>query len=106
MRNCFRLCLVPLLATAALSLGAEPSPVVDVSNLALPAGTAAVVDSRLKQAVGEVEIVVRLGDVPLAVAQGEGAKRSGGRLTRVHSPTNMTNSCKPFAQWTAMKSRG
>src|SRR5438876_2185859 len=83
MRNCFRLCLVPLLATAALSLGAEPSPVVDVSNLALPAGTAAVVDSRLKQAVGEVEIVVRLGDVPLAVAQGEGAKRSGGRLTRV-----------------------
>ncbi|PYJ96658.1 MAG: hypothetical protein DME23_19600 [Verrucomicrobia bacterium] len=83
MRNCFRFCLVLLLATAALSLGAEPSPVVDVSNLALPAGTAAVVDSRLKQAVGEVEIVVRLGDVPLAVAQGEGAKRSGGRLTRV-----------------------
>ena len=83
MRNCFRLCLVLLLATAALSLGAEPSPVVDVSSLALPAGTAAVVDSRLKQAVGEVEIVVRLGDVPLAVAQGEGAKRSGGRLTRV-----------------------
>src|SRR5256886_14327479 len=83
MRNCFRLCLVLLLATAALSLGAEPSPVVDVSNLALPAGTAAVVDSRLKQAAGEVEIVGPLGEVPLAVAQGEGAKRSGGRLTRV-----------------------
>src|SRR6266516_4021280 len=60
---------------------AQPVPAPDVSHLALPGASGASVDSRLLKARGEVEIVVRLGDPPLAVAHGEGAKQRGGRLT-------------------------
>ena len=81
MRYPFLPGLALLLAMASPAPGAEPLPVVDVSNLALPADARSVVDTRLKQAFGEVEIVVRLGDAPLAVAQVEGARRSGGGLT-------------------------
>src|SRR5206468_37405 len=59
-----------------------PLPVPDVSHLALPGGSLASVDSRLLPIRGEVGIVVRLGDAPLAVAHGEGAKKQGGKLTK------------------------
>ena len=54
----------------------------DVSNLIVPGGpVAAVVDSRLARATGEVQIVVRLADVPLVVANGNNAKKVGGKLS-------------------------
>jgi subtilisin family serine protease len=82
MRKLF-LAFLLLAPGAALSLtAAERLSVPDVSHLALPGGTIASVDRRLNQAYGEVEIVVRLGDAPLVVAQGEGAKKRGGRMTR------------------------
>ena len=51
-------------------------------HLALTGGAVASVDPRLLPLRGEVEIVVRLGDAPLAVAQGDGAKKLGGKLTK------------------------
>jgi len=61
----------------------RPAPAhPDVSHLALPGNSLASVDSRLLRAQGEIEVVVRLGDAPLAVAQGEGAKKHGGKLTK------------------------
>src|SRR2546426_754792 len=54
----------------------------DVSNLIVPGGpVAAVVDSRLARATGEVQIVVRLADVPLVIANGKNAKKVGGKLS-------------------------
>ena len=79
----------PILLTLPLALeltlflaSAQPVSVPDVSHLAVPGGTIALVDSRLKPLQGEVEIVVRLGDAPLAVAHGNGAKKLGGTLTK------------------------
>src|SRR5438094_1219669 len=66
----------------ASPLAAQPLPIPDVSHLALPGGSLASVDSRVLRAQGEIEVVVRLGDAPLAVAQGEGAKKHGGTLTK------------------------
>ena len=82
MRKLFLPSLLSALGLALSLAAAERSSVPDVSHLALPGGTTASVDRRLNQAYGEVEIVVRLGDPPLVVAQGEGAKKRGGRLTR------------------------
>lgn len=57
-------------------------PPVTPNDLRLPAGTGgAVVDSRLAQASGVVEIVVRLGDVSLSEAHGRNAKQRGGALS-------------------------
>jgi subtilisin family serine protease len=72
--------LVLALATALPLSAAERFPVPDVSRLSLPRDFRAVVDSRLFKARGEVEVVVRLGDSPLAGAQGEGAKKRGAWL--------------------------
>jgi len=44
-------------------LAAQPLPIPDVSHLALPGNSLASVDSRLLPAQGEIEVVVRLGDV-------------------------------------------
>ena len=74
--------LTLLTGFTTLALPAEPPvPVPDVSHLALPSRTVASVDSGLLKTRGDVEIVVRLGDAPLAVAHGVGAKKKGGRLT-------------------------
>ena len=73
-------CLFVLSFATPVAAADQPS-LKDVSHLALPGGPMAAVDPRLKHAQGEVEVVVRLGDVPLAVAQGEGAKKRGGKLT-------------------------
>jgi len=81
MRKLFLVCVLSALGAALPLAAAERVSVPDASHLALPRGTTASVDGRLNQAYGEVEIVVRLGDAPLAVAQGEGAKKRGGRLT-------------------------
>src|SRR6266571_2263795 len=81
MRKLFLLSV--LLAFNLVSpLAAQPLPIPDVSHLALPGGSLASVDSRVLRAQGEIEVVVRLGDAPLAVAQGEGAKKHGGKLTK------------------------
>jgi subtilisin family serine protease len=79
-----RFCLFSLLLALgrASAPGAAPSlPVPEVSHLVLPEGARASVDFRLLQARGEIEVVVRLGDTPLALAQGEAAKKRGGKLT-------------------------
>ena len=74
--------LTLLTGFTTLALPAEPPvPVPDVSHLALRSRTVASVDSGLLKTRGDVEIVVRLGDAPLAVAHGAGAKKKGGRLT-------------------------
>jgi minor extracellular serine protease Vpr len=79
--------LFPLSVLLAFNLAsppaaAQPLPVPDVSHLALPGGSLASIDSRLLRAQGEIEVVVRLGDAPLAVAVGNGAKKHGGKLTK------------------------
>src|SRR5688572_30742527 len=82
MRNALVLALPLALDLTLFPATAQPLSVPDVSHLAVPGGAAASVDSRLKPLRGEVEIVVRLGDVPLALAHGDGAKKSGGKLTK------------------------
>src|SRR6266581_6968316 len=82
MRKSFLLVL-PLALDLTLFLAvAQPLSIPDVSHLALPAGAVASIDPKLLPLQGEVEIVVRLGDAPLAVAQGDGAKKLGGKLTK------------------------
>src|SRR5882724_4909599 len=81
MRKLFLLSVLSAFNPAS-PLAAQPLPVPDVSHLALPGNSLASVDSRLPRAQGEIEVVVRLGDAPLAVAQGEGAKKHGGKLTK------------------------
>lgn len=59
------------------------APAQDASGLALPDGpVSTTIDSRLADATGQVEIVVRLSSASLAEAQGRDAKRRGGRLNR------------------------
>lgn len=59
------------------------APAQGTSGLALPDGpVSATVDSRLADATGPTEIVVRLSSASLAEAQGRDAKRKGGRLNR------------------------
>lgn len=59
------------------------APAQGTSGLALPDGpVSATVDSRLADATGPTEIVVRLSSASLAEAQGRDAKRQGGRLNR------------------------
>src|ERR1051326_906466 len=71
-----------IIGLALPARAAQPLNVPDVSHLIVSGGNGASVDSRLLAARGEVQVVVRLADVPLAVAQGEGAKKLGGKLNR------------------------
>jgi subtilisin family serine protease len=73
--------LVPVLA---LTLTARADHrLADASALALPAQDAAAsIDSRLRGATGEVQVVVQLTDTPLVVANGLEAKQRGARLGR------------------------
>src|SRR6266511_2835918 len=82
MRKLSNTGLLLALITALPRVAAQPMPVPDASHLALPAGTVASVDSRLFQARGQIEVVVRLGDAPLSIAHGNGAKQQGGKLTK------------------------
>ena len=64
--------------------GTQPElPTVDGSGLALE--TPVEVAPELASASGQVEIVVRLVDEPLAVAVGESAKQKGAKLTPASS---------------------
>ena len=71
-----------LVITSVLPAGAAAPP-VDTSGLALLDGPiSGKVDPQLSQATGKVQIVARLVDAPLAVAQGVNAKQVGGKLSR------------------------
>jgi len=60
-------------------IGAQQAP--DVSQLALPGGPVQTnVIPRTLALGGDVQVVVRLSDVPLAAAQGKNAKKGGGRF--------------------------
>ena len=53
----------------------------DISNLQIPAGTSTVVPGPSPLAArGETEVWVKLVDQPLAVVQGQNAKKVGGKL--------------------------
>jgi len=72
--------LIVLALAPALPVSAQDEP-PDVSGLLIPGGPVSqVIDSQLAQATGEVELVVRLMDVPLAAAQGLNAKQQGGQF--------------------------
>ena len=82
MRKPFLLVLPLALNLTLFPAAAQPLSIPDVSHLALPGPAVAASDPRLSRLQGEVEIVVRLGDAPLALAQGDGAKKLGGTLTK------------------------
>ena len=66
-------------ATGSLGGGAA----ADVSALAVPGGAhPGTIDPALLRAKGEIDVVVRLVDAPLAVAHGRNAKQLGGALNR------------------------
>ena len=68
----YLLALSWMLAGSAEAQSTSP----DVSDLIVPRGpVAASVDARLARTTGEVEIVIRLTDVPLVVAHGKNAKK-------------------------------
>ena len=74
----YLLALSWMLAGSAEAQSTSP----DVSDLIVPRGpVAASVDARLARTTGEVEIVIRLTDVPLVVAHGKNAKKLGGGLS-------------------------
>lgn len=73
--------LLLLALSLALPASADDQPLPDVSDLLIPDGPVSVdVDPQLAQATGEVQIVVRLVDAPLAAANGKNAKQLGGKL--------------------------
>src|SRR5882762_8713346 len=62
------------------TVGAQQAP--DVSQLALPEGPVQTnATPRTLGLGGDVQVVVRLSDVPLAAAHGRNAKKAGGRLS-------------------------
>ncbi|HYS07083.1 MAG TPA: S8 family serine peptidase [Candidatus Dormibacteraeota bacterium] len=66
---------------AATAAAGGPAPAADASALMVPGGGhPASVDPALVRAKGEVDVVVRLIDAPLAVAHGRNAKQQGGAL--------------------------
>src|SRR6266571_1605292 len=73
------LCGIGWVAATAAAGGAVPA--ADVSALMVPGGGhPASIDPALVRAKGEIDVVVRLIDAPLAVAQGRNAKQRGGAL--------------------------
>ena len=63
----------------------------DVSQLLIPDGPVPVASSELAHATGEVQIVVRLVDAPLSVANGPDAKQRGGKLSRAQQRSYLRN---------------
>src|SRR5438034_11248732 len=73
------LCGIGWVAATAAAGGAAPA--ADVSALMVPGGGhPASIDPALVRAKGEIDVVVRLIDAPLAVAHGRNAKQLGGAL--------------------------
>src|SRR5438034_1335428 len=73
------LCGIGWVAATAAAGGAAPA--ADVSALMVPGGGhPASIDPALVRAKGEIDVVVRLNDAPLAVAHGRNAKQLGGAL--------------------------
>src|SRR6266849_4561658 len=73
------LCGIGWVAATAAAGGAAPA--ADASALMVPGGGhPASIDPALVRAKGEVDVVVRLIDAPLAVAHGRNAKQLGGAL--------------------------
>lgn len=75
------LCGIGWVAATAATGGATPA--TDASALMIPGGgySASVQPARVR-AQGDVEVVVRLVDAPLAVVQGRNAKQKGGALDK------------------------
>ena len=63
----------------------------DVSQLLIPDGPVPVASSEWAHATGEVQIVVRLVDAPLSVANGPDAKQRGGKLSRAQQRSYLRN---------------
>src|SRR2546422_348926 len=73
------LCGIGWVAATAAAGGAAPA--ADASALMVPGGGhPASIDPALVRAKGEIDVVVRLVDAPLAVAHGRNAKQRGGAL--------------------------
>jgi subtilisin family serine protease len=72
---------VGVIATGAFAISAAAGPVLDVSSLRVPEGTAVgTVSPALLKAKGPVQVWVRLVDAPLAVVVGANAKQKGSKL--------------------------
>jgi subtilisin family serine protease len=66
-----------------MSFSEAATRAVDLSRLAIGGGTIAKrIDPALLKAKGSVDVVVQLAGVPLALANGENARREGGLLNR------------------------
>lgn len=84
MRKVARSMIASLVALAiALPASAAPPAPIDITHLLVPDGASQVVtvDPLLTKAQGEVDVVVRLADNPLAVALGANAKTAGSRIS-------------------------
>lgn len=70
-------------AALALPLVGFDATAADLSRLTISSPTTvAKIDDSLASASGAVDVVVQLAEAPLAIANGENAKRVGGRLSR------------------------
>jgi len=79
-----------LVATMAMDGQEGGSQTIDASGLMVgPAAESAAVDPVLVRAKGEVEVVVRLVDAPLAVAHGRNAKQKGGALDKAQQRAHL-----------------
>ena len=80
--------VVGLVAPMAMEGPGGPSP--DVSALWIgPDAESGTIDPALAKAKGEVEVVVRLVDAPLAVAQGKNAKQKGWGLDKAQQKAHL-----------------
>src|SRR5207249_2758617 len=77
----FLAALVAGIGWVAATAAGGGAPVADVSALMVPGGGhSASIDPALVRAKGQVDVVIRLTDAPLAVAHGRNAKQLGGAL--------------------------
>jgi subtilisin family serine protease len=78
----FKLVVIAFVVTHLLAQSVNAQQAPDVSQLALPGGP---VQTNLTPKIfgtgGDIQLVVQLGDVPLAVAQGKNARQGGGRMS-------------------------
>src|SRR5262245_24401363 len=80
--------VVGLVAPMAMDGAAVGGP--DVSGLSIgPEAESGTIDPALAKAKGEVEVVVRLVDAPLAVAQGKNAKQKGWGLDKAQQKAHL-----------------
>ncbi len=80
-------CVIGLVASMAMDAG---NRAIDVSGLKVgPGQEVAALEPALLRAKGEVEVVVRLVDAPLAVAHGRNAKQKGGALDKAQQRAHL-----------------